>query len=35
MYSFQHEERTGNRPFWSDYDLVVLELMLMMAEKIL
>ena len=35
MYWFPHEERTGNHPVWSEYDLEVLELTSMMAERML
>ena len=35
MYWFLHEERTGNCPVFSEYDLAVLELTLMMAARML
>ena len=35
MYWFPREESTGNRPVWLEYDLAVLELTSMMAEKML
>ena len=35
MNWFQCEDRTGNFPVWSEYDLVVLELTSMMEARIL
>ena len=35
MYWFSREERAEKRPVWSEYGLVVLELTLMMAVRIL
>ena len=33
MYWFPHEDSTRNRHVWSEYDLEVLELMLMMEVR--
>ena len=35
MYRLPREERIGNRYVWSEYDLAVLELKSMMAERML
>ena len=35
MYWFPRGERTGNCPAWSEYDLAVLDLTLMMAARML
>ena len=35
MHYFPREERTGNHPVWSEYDLAVLKLTTIMAERML
>ena len=35
IYRFPREESIGNRPVWSEYDFEVLELVLIIAERML